>query len=359
VKYLLALIAAVWMCGMEAHAVGIHNPDTATRWFDYNASIGVYAASYSTPTASIGARDLVGSAPRDGFHLNIISGSLRGRYEALYGALTLQAGDYARASWVSNTYWLQEAYVGVHINDDIHLEVGAFSSHLGVESMILSENYSGIISLPGFFDPNFYGGVKLRYDVSPTVEIQADIVTSFNGFQLEEGVPAFTSGVTWMLDSSITLFGNVFFSRETFNQDDQSQIYLNAAATIELPDIHILGEFNYAAEVPDGQLTGQGMISGFTGVYYDITSMFTVGARVEFVVDPHGILAGDRFIHDLPFPTFSVGGSTATIAYKPLSWIMAKFDVRYLTTLTSESRIETNPDAHKRTEAVLSVDVTL
>jgi hypothetical protein len=87
--------------------------------------------------------------------------------------------------------------------------------------------------------------------------------------------------------------------------------------------------------------------------------MFTVGARVEFVVDPHGILAGDRFIHDLPFPTFSVGGSTATIAYKPLSWIMAKFDVRYLTTLTSESRIETNPDAHKRTEAVLSVDVTL
>lgn len=358
-KNTLVLIAAVCMCCVKAHAFGVHDEDSTTRWIDFDASLGVYAARYSNISTSIGVHDLVGSAPRDGIHLNIISGSVRGRFDAVYAALTLQEGDYARASWMNDMYWLQEAYVGVHVTQDLHIEVGAFSSHLGIESMILSENHSGIISLPGFFDPNYFGGVKLRYDISSNVEFQADVVTSFNGYVLEEGMPALTSGITWTRDSSVTLYGNVFFSRETLNQDDRSQLYLNAAATIELPDVHILGELNYAVEVPDGQTTGQAMVSGFAGLYYDIVPMVMLGARVEFVVDPHGILADDQFLNDLPYRTLSAGGATATIAYKPLSWAMARIDVRYLTTFNQQSLIETNPDAHQRTEAALSIDFTL
>lgn len=333
--------------------------DTATRYITFAARLGLYGARYSNPSKDLGAHDLVGSAPRDGLHLNIVSGSVRGRYDALYGTLTLQTGDYARASWMNKMYWLQEAFVGVHISDAMRIEAGAFSSHVGIESMDLMENYSGIISLPGFFDPNFFGGVRYLWRVSDEIELQADLVTAFNGFELEEGVPAFTTGVTWQQDTTMTIIGNVFVSRETINQLDGTQIYLNAAATIDLSDVHVLGEVNYAVEITDAGADMLHMVSGFAGGYVDLAPSMIFGLRAELVIDPDGILTDDRFITALPYSTLAAAGCTATLSYKPLQWLLVRGDVRYITALDDRSLIEINPDSAQRTEAVISVDVAL
>lgn len=333
--------------------------DSTTRWIEYGGSLGVYGARYSNVATQLGDHDLVNSAPRDGIHVNIISGSLRGRYDAVYGAVTLQLGDYPRASWTTNTYWLQEAYVGVHLNETMRLEAGSFSSHIGVESMIPSENYSGIISLAGFFDPNFFGGVKYLWDVTPEVEVQADLVTSFNGYDLRNDAPAFTTGATWQRDSTHVIAAHVFVSRETFEQREHTQLYINLSSTMEIPGIHLLGEFNYAVELPDGDGVAHEMVSGFIAGYVDLMTGFTAGLRGEFVIDPDGILADDRFAAPLPFQTFSGAGATATVSYKPYPWLMVRGDVRLLTVLDNSSFIEINPDKQQRSEAVVSIDITL
>ncbi len=333
--------------------------DSTTRWVEFGASLGVYGARYSNVATQLGDHDLVGSAPRDGLRLNIISGSVRGRYDAVYGALTLQTGDYARASWMNDMFWLQEAYIGVHLTDAMRLEAGSFSSHVGVESMILTENYSGIISLPGFFDPNYFGGVKYLWDVSETVEMQFDVVTSFNGYPLEQGVPAFTTGVTWQRDSTHMFAGNVFVSRETIEEIDQTQLYFNLQSTLELPSVHVLGEINYALELADGTASTQAMVSGFIAGYVDILPTLMAGLRGEMLIDPDGILADDRFNAPLPYRTLSAGGCTATVSYRPLPWCMVRADMRYLTAFDDRSFIETDPNVKERTEAVLSVDFTL
>ena len=348
------------MCGMfslHVHAEAQH--DSTLRWIDFGASLGVYAARYSNIATELGDHDLVGSAPRDGLRLNIISGSVRGRYDAVYGALTLQVGDYPRASWMNNMYWLQEAYIGVHLTETMRIEAGSFSSHVGVESMILSENYSGIISLPGFFDPNYFGGVKYLWEITPDVELQADLVTSFNGYVLEDGVPAFTTGVTWQRDSSHSIAANVFASRETVDQQDHTQLYINLSSTMELPSVHLLAEFNYSVELPDGNGDAHSMVSGFIAGYVDLTTVCTIGVRGEFVIDPDGILADDRFSTPLPYQTFSGAGATTTVSYKPYPWLLIRGDVRLLTVLDTHSFIETNPFKQQRSEAVVSVDVTL
>lgn len=347
----------VSMCAL-ALRVGAHD-DTTSRWIQLSAHLGVYGARYSNPATELGAHDLVGSAPRDGLRLNIISGSVRGRYDAVYGALTLQTGDYARASWMNDMFWLQEAYIGVHLTDAMRLEAGSFSSHVGVESMILTENYSGIISLPGFFDPNYFGGVKYLWDISETVEYQFDVVTSFNGYALEEGTPSFTTGVTWQPDSAHMFAGNVFVSRETIDEIDQTQLYLNLQSSLELPNVHLLGEINYALELADGSVSTMSMVSGFVAGYVDIIPTVMIGMRGEFVIDPQGVLADDRFNAPLPYRTLSAGGCTATLSYKPVSWCMVRADMRYLTAFDDRSFIETDPNVKERTEAVLSVDFTL
>lgn len=333
--------------------------DTATRYITFAARLGLYGARYSNPSTDLGAHDLVGSAPRDGLHLNIVSGSVQGRWESLYGALTLQLGDYARASWMNDMYWIQEAFIGVHLNHAMRIEAGAFSSHVGTESMDLMENYSGIISLPGFFDPNFFGGVKYLWRVSDEIELQADLVTAFNGFELEEGVPAFATGVTWQQDSTVTMIGNVFVSRETINQLDGTQIYVNTSAHVELSDVHLLGEVNYAVEITDAGAGMLHMISGFAAGYVNVTSSMMFGVRAELMIDPDGILADDRFIAPLPYRSLSAAGCTATISYRPLPWLMIRGDARYLSTLDERSLIEIEPDSRHRTEAVVSIDLAL
>ncbi len=333
--------------------------DTATRYITFAARLGLYGARYSNPSTEIGSHDLVGSAPRDGLRLNIVSGSVRGRYDVVYGTLTLQTGDYARASWMSDMYWLQEAFIGFHLSDAMRIEAGAFSSHVGIESMDLTENYSGIISLPGFFDPNFFGGVKFLWRVSDEIVLQTDLVTAFNGFELEEGVPALAAGVTWQQDSTMTMIGNVFVSRETVNQHDGTQIYLNAATTIDLSDVHVLGEVNYAVEIADADAAMQHMVSGFAAGYIDLAPSIMFGLRGELIIDPDGILADDRFNTHLPYSTLAAAGCTATLSYKPLSWLMVRGDVRYLTALDDRSLIEIDPDSAQRTEAVISLDVAL
>jgi len=348
-------IICVIFC-LDAYAVAQH--DSSTRWIEFGASLGVYGARYSNPATNLGDHDLVGSAPRDGMHLNIISGSIRGRYDAVYGALTLQEGDFARASWMTSTYWLQEAYIGVHLTETMRLEAGSFSSHIGVESLILTENYSGILSLAGFFDPNFFGGVKYLWDITPEFELQADVVTSFNGYVLEDNVPAFTTGVSWKRDSTHVVAAHVFVSRETIEELDRTQLYFNLSSTMELTDLHLLGELSYAVELQDQNAPAQGMVSGFIAGYVDLMTAFTVGLRGEFIVDPDGILADDRFNAPLPYRTLSAGGGTATLSYKPLPWLIVRADVRYLTAFDDRSFIETDPNTRERTDAVLSVDVT-
>ena len=333
--------------------------DTATRWVHVGATLGVYGAHYSNSNSSIGMHDLVGSSPRDGVRLNIISGTVRGRYDAVYGSVTLQEGDYARASWMSSLYWLQEAYIGVYLTDAMRLEAGTFSSHVGIESMILMENYSGIISLPGFFDPNYFGGVKYLWNISPALEFQADVVTAFNGHALEDGVPALTTGLTWLRDSTHIISGNVFVSRKTIEQLNRTQLYINMASTLHLSTVHILGEFNYAIVLADANATAQHMVSGFIAGYIDVSAAVLMGIRGEFVIDPDGIFADDRFNAPLPYRTLSAGGCTTTLSYKPLPWLMVRADVRYLTAFDGRSFIEIGPNTQQRTESVLSVDVSL
>lgn len=352
-----SIVVFVCLCVFSLHAGA--NDDTTSRWIELRAHLGVYGARYSNQATELGAHDLVGSAPRDGLRLNIISGSVRGRFDAVYGALTLQTGDYARASWMNDMYWLQEAFIGVHLTDAMRLEGGSFSSHVGIESMILTENHSGIISLPGFFDPNYFGGVKYLWNVSGTVEMQFDVVTSFNGYVLEEGMPSLTTGVTWQRDSTHMIAGNVFVSRETIDEIDQTQLYFNLQSSLELPDVHFLGEVNYALELADASISTTSMVSGFIAGYVDVVPTVTIGLRGEFVIDPDGILADDRFNAPLPYRTLSAGGFTGTLSYKPLPWCMVRADMRYLTTFDDRSFIETDPYVHERTEAVLSVDFTL
>jgi len=347
-KYLI-LIAVATVHLRATDSTGVHWWLTASG----------YASAYSSDEGSQPFHDLVTTAPRTGLGGNMIAGSLSGTYGIIYGALTLQAGDVPTIVWQPSFPYVQEAWLGLHLLDDIRLEAGAFISHLGVESMIPFENLMGIISVPGFFDPNFFAGAKVYWDVSSTVTVHADVLTSYSGFQYEGTVPAFCASVIWKPDSSLSVYANSMLSDEPVSRGTQFQSYTNVYAEYKTPDVHALAEFNFGCELPTGDHSALPMTSAQLTIFHSILPTLALGIRGEIILDPHGIMANDRYSAPLPITRLNAAGVTGSIQFRPNEWSRIGFDVRRLSALDDASFIDVNPDVSARTEAVLSIDVFL
>jgi hypothetical protein len=338
-------------------AVHAHAADsTGVQWW---LTASGYASAYSSDEGSQPFHDLVTTAPRSGIGGNMIAGSLTATYGVLYGALTLQAGDVPTVVWQPAFPYVQEAWLGLHLRHDVRLEAGAFISHLGVESMIPFQNAMGIISISGFFDPNFFAGAKLYWDVSSTVTVHADVLTSYSGFQYEGSIPAFCASMIWRPDSTLAVYANSMLSDEPLSRGTQFQSYTNIYAEYTTDDIHALAEFNVGAELPTADHGTYPMTSAQLTIFHSILPTLALGIRGEIILDPHGIMANDRYPAPLPITQLNAAGVTGSIQFRPNAWSRIGFDLRRVSALDDTSIIDVDPNIAARTEAVLSVDVFL
>jgi len=318
-----------------------------------------YASAYSSDEGSQPFHDLVTTAPRSGVGGNMIAGSVSATYGVLYGALTLQAGDVPTVVWQPAFPYVQEAWLGLHLRDDVRLEAGAFISHLGVESMIPFENLMGIISIAGFLDPNFFAGAKLYWDVSPTVTVHADVLTSYSGFQYEGSIPAFCASMMWTADSTLSVYVNSMVSDEPLTRGTQFQSYTNVYAEYTTSDFHALAEFNVGCELPTADHGAYPMTSAQLTVFHSILPTLALGVRGEIILDPHGIMANDRYPAPLPITMLNAAGVTGSLQFRPNKWSRIGFDLRRVEALDDTSIVDVDPNISARTEAVLSLDVFL
>lgn len=318
-----------------------------------------YAASYSSDEGSEPFHDLVTTSPRDGVGVNMIAASASLTYGPLYATATLQAGDVPTAVWQPYIPYVQEAWLGVHLGTDVRCEGGLFISHLGVESIIPFQNLIGIVSVSGYFDPNFFGGAKVFWDVSKTVTLHADVLTSYSGAVYEGDLPAFCASMIWRPDTSLTIYANSMLSDEPLTSGIQFQTYTNIYAEYRSPSIHALAEWNVGAELPTATLGWRPMTSGQLTIMYSVTPVISVGLRGECFLDPHGIMVNDRYASPLPFSSLNVAGYTASVRVTPLSWASIGVDLRRLTALDDTSVIDIDPSIAARTEGVFHVDLFL
>ena len=331
--------------------------DTTDVHLESWVSAGLYASRYSTSRTMDEFHDLLSFAPGDNLGLNNIFVGLRATSSTLFGAATLQYGDIPRSGWDPDLPWLQEAWVGYHLTDDLDVTAGAFTSTLGVESLMSYENYSGIVSVPGFFDPGFYSGVQMMWKVSDATTMNTGIVSSFSDFSITANVPAIAVGLSYVPDSNSNVSLQTLISEEQLDIDDQYQLYTSLTSRLQRQKMHFLVELNFCYEFANANNTASSTLSSLVGVYYDVTSRLQTGLRLEAMYDPQGALADSRFNKPLPYNTLSMSGVTGTITYRPSSWSIVRADARYIGVLDNKSFIEINPAARERTELVLSADI--
>lgn len=319
---------------------------------------GLYGSRYSTSKGETEFHDLVNSAPDDAVGINNLILGFHTESSGLYGAVALHYGDIARSGWDRELPWLYEAWIGYHVSGKFDITAGAFTSALGVETPISFENYSGIISVPGFINPSCYSGVLLDWKPSTELTFNGGVVSSFSSFSINADLPGILLGVTYEPGSGNTLSMQSMLTDEPLSADAYMQWYTNITATAKTDRFHVIAEAIICYEIPDDRFPSAFMVGGIVGAYYDIgTTGLQTGLRLEGVYDPDGSLADSRFNTQLPYKTLSMAGITTTISYRPTVWSLFRLDARYLGVLDMKSLIEINPDARERTEIVLSADI--
>jgi hypothetical protein len=349
---MIRVIALTLVCSASCFAA-----DTTDLMFDSWFSAELYGSHYSTSRGRSDFHDLLNFAPGDDLGLNNIFLGVRATSSRLFGALTLQYGDIPRSGWDPDQPWLQEAWLGYHLTEDIDVTAGAFTTALGVESLMSYENYSGIVSVPGFFDPGFYSGVQMTWKASSVTTVNTGVVSSFSDFSITGNIPSLSIGLTYVPQPNCNVSLQTLISEEQVDVDDQYQLYTSMTGILRRYRMHFLTELNFCYEFANANNTASSTVSGLVGVYYDVTSSLQTGLRLEAMYDPDGALADSRFDKPLPYNTLSMAGVTGTITYRPSSWSIIRADARYIGVLDNRSFIEIEPDSRKRAELVLSTDV--
>ncbi len=349
---MIKVIAFLLVCSASCFA-----SDTTDLTIKSWISAGLYGSHYSTSRGDDEFHDLLNSAPGDDIGLNNIYIGVRATSSNVFGALTLQHGDMPRSGWDPDLPWLQEAWLGYHVTKDFDVTAGAFTSVLGVESLMCYENYSGIISVPGFFNPGFYSGIQVLWKTSSTTSVNAGVVSAFSDFAITGSLPALSLGFTYSPEHTSAFAIQSILSEESVDRGDRFQLYTSMTAKQQMNMVHVLSELNVCLEFPKASYSASYMVSGLVGVYYDVLSTLQAGLRLEAMYDPQGALAESRFNKPLPYETLSMAGVTTTLTYRPSRWSVIRADARYLGVLDTKSFIEIDPNARERRELVLSTDI--
>ena len=319
---------------------------------------GVYGAQYSSAKGDNEWYDLASSAPRKGVGLNLVAVGLRAESPDVFGSLGIQYGDVPLTSWDVDMPWLQEAWIGFHISDNVDVTMGAFISPFGVETVNGFENYSGITSVASFFDPACHAGVQASWSMTDEMTLSGGVVTSFSSFRLSSDLPSLLAVFSYSPDDDAYSMQALLSTEET-DADRYQQLYTSLSTVLHHGSMHAQVELDMAYRFPSGTTAASVFFTGLAAAYVDVADRWQTGIRLEGVYDPSGMMSTIRAEKTLPDPALAAAGVTASVTYTLTEWAKLRLDGRYLGSLDQTSIIQGDPDVRERTDIVLCADVLL
>lgn len=123
--------------------------------------------------------------------------------------VALQGGTYANDNYPETYKNINEANAGISLNaqNNLWLDVGIFSSHLGFESAISMDNYTLTRSLAAESSPYFLTGAKLTYTPSTKLELALVLCNGWQVIEKEDPntLPALGTQVIYKPDANTKL----------------------------------------------------------------------------------------------------------------------------------------------------------
>lgn len=164
-------------------------------------------------------------------NLGLVQMDVKGdRYRANLG---LMVGNYAQYNLAEEPDLLKnifEAYVGIALDTEekLWLDAGVFSSHLGFESAVSTENYTLTRSLAAENSPYFLSGVRLTYQPNSKLQTALLITNGWQRIVRPDGnqMPALGTQLNYSFNENFTFNWSTFIGND-FPESERRMRYFN------------------------------------------------------------------------------------------------------------------------------------
>jgi hypothetical protein len=170
-----------------------------------------YVYDFNQPQGTERQQFLFNHNRHNEFNLNLGFVKLGLDHKKYRANIALQTGTYANDNYAAEPGLLKnifEANIGISLNkkNNLWLDAGVFSSHIGFESAISIDNWTMTRSLLAENSPYFLTGAKLTFNPNDKLEIAGLILNGWQRIQRLQGnsLPSFGTQVNFSPTENIT-----------------------------------------------------------------------------------------------------------------------------------------------------------
>lgn len=239
--------------------------------------------------------------------VNLNLGFIKGAYESgiIRANVALMAGTYTNANLAAESGVLKnifEANAGVKLSktQNLWLDAGIFSSHIGFESAISKDCWVLTRNIASENTPYYESGAKLSYG-SPEGQFTATLLY-LNGWQRIHRIdgnskPAGGIQLTYKPNGKLTLNYSNYLGTEGVNAVRLTRFYHNVYAIAQLTDAFgVTVGFDYGTQQRvKGQDEKSEVISPVFIAQYKLDPKFAMAARAEYYKDKNGVFTAAGF----------------------------------------------------------------
>lgn len=292
--------------------------------------VSTYYAYYDDETSQQGFVQFPTMAPRNKeFGLNMALIDMHYTSKHIRGNMGLHFGDIAQSVWPQQYNMIQEANAGVKLVKRLWLDAGFFRSHIGVESTQPRENITSSMSLVNVYEPYYFAGAKLTYELNSKLSLQVNAFNSYASLVDNNKNKLIGTSITYAPNDNLSLTYNFLTGNE--NPDSikikQQRNYNNFYLTFTSNKILVAAEANYGWQtnsLKKDSTKSAKVYSGLIVVKYQAFKKIGFYGREEIFSDVNQVLTGTTNIGNFTY------GTTLGFEYKPYKKMALSVEDRLL-----------------------------
>lgn len=292
--------------------------------------VSTYYADYSDESKINGFVQFPTMAARNKqFGLNIAQIGMEYHNQNIRSNVTLHYGDIAESNWPKPFTLIQEAHAGIKLVKKLWLDAGFFKTHIGLESIQPRENITSSMSVVNFYEPYFFSGAKLTYQLNSKISIQLNAFNGYNTYVETNKNKALGVSAIYDISDNISVTYNMLSCDETSDdiKTKHQRYYHNLYATFKLNKISFGIEANYGTQ-KNSLLTdttkSASMNSGLIVLKYQALKKIGLYSRGEYFSDKNMILTNGLNIGSYIY------GITGGVEFKPHKTVALSAEYRLL-----------------------------
>jgi len=365
---------SILLLGAKAFSQEVSSPITVSGY------IGTYYAwdSDKTIEPNGGLRQFSFIAPRkETFGLDVAMVSLKYAAERSRASVIVQYGDVTNG-WGNGATaspndlfgrYVQEAYAGFMLANNLWLDAGFFLTHVGEEGFFPKDNFLSSLALTTLYEPFGQSGLRLTYTLNDKWTAQLHLL---NGYGLTFGrANTSTKAVGLQVDYRASqewdfLYNALVGDGIGFNDDSQGKLYTyhNFVAKYFGAKIDFALGIDVATQaktkvVTNGEPGSALYFSSIAEARFKVSKQFNVMGRGEFFQDSNGIFGAVSTDNDGLPVGLKAFGVTGGMEFKPMENAFIRGEVRFLS-LDKDQKVFASKDdfVNTRTEIIFTTGVS-